>query len=207
MHVRIKKIHPISVGRLLPSLKSMSLKTVHVDHEALLSLVSECPFIEHLSLTSCSFQEDIRVWSSSLKSLEIDSCEAFLIRVEEAINLESLTVVTGIGSSEFPLLQQMIFRECFNLKYINICSSHLRSLYLDGCHDVKGTIDAPKLDFFTFLGYLKSKFSLKAPNLRMTLIVLFDTWDREAAATFNTRPLSDFLLEFGCSKTLDLYVC
>lgn len=85
-YVRIKKIHPISVGRLLPSLKSMSLKTVHVDREALLSLVSECPFIEHLSLTSCSFQEDIRVsWSSSLKSLEIDSCEAFLIRVEEAI--------------------------------------------------------------------------------------------------------------------------
>ncbi|KAM5555689.1 putative F-box/LRR-repeat protein [Rosa sericea] len=211
-YVRMKKIynkHPISVG-LLPSLKSMSFKRVHFDYEALLSLISECPFIEHLSLTSCSFQGDIYMRSSSLKSLEIDRCEARLVRVYEAINLKSLSVVSGIGSSEFPQLEQVIFRDCFKLKCMNIYASHLCFLNLDGCHNVKGTIDAPKLEFFNFVGYLKCKLSLKAPNLRMTRIELIENWDREAATSnrqwkhFTT--LSDFLQEFGMSKRLDLCV-
>ncbi|XP_024162205.1 putative F-box/LRR-repeat protein At4g15060 [Rosa chinensis] len=210
-YVRMKKIynkHPISVG-LLPSLKSMSFKRLHFDYEALLSLISECPFIEHLSLTSCSFQGDIYMRSSSLKSLEIDRCEALLVRVYEAINLKSLSVVSGFGSSEFSQLEQVIFRDCLKLKCMNIHASHLRFLNLDGCHNVKGTIDAPKLEFFNFVGYLKCKFSLKAPNLRMTRIELIENWDREAATSnrqwkhFTT--LSDFLQEFGISKSL--YLC
>ncbi|PRQ48654.1 putative F-box domain, leucine-rich repeat domain, L domain-containing protein [Rosa chinensis] len=197
---------------LLPSLKSMSLKKVHFDKEALFYLIRECSCIEYLSIISCSFKDgEFRVSSSSLKSLQVEHCDSFAIQVDDAVNLESLTIVSDIGPPQLPNFHSIILKDCFNLKCLHICAPQVKVFDLDGCHDVKGTIDAPLLDSITFKGYLSSKLSLKAPNLSMTRIVLFDKWDSEAA-TFNSRPwnhfttLSNFLEEFGSSKTLDLYV-
>ncbi|KAL6126327.1 hypothetical protein ACLB2K_074378 [Fragaria x ananassa] len=197
---------------LLPSLKSMSLKTVHFDSETLLYLMHECPSIEYLSINSCCLGVDLKVSSSSLKSLQVEHCDCFAIRVDNAVNLESLAIISDIGPPQLPNFESIMLKDCSNLKRMNICAPQLKLFSLDGCLDVKGTVDAPLLQSFTFKGYLSSKFSVKAPNLAWSRIVLFDNWGREAAATFNSRPwnhfttLSNFLKEFGSSRSLDLYV-
>lgn len=64
-------------GRQSPSnpfLKTLSLKSVHISKECLLSyIITACPSIEYLSLTSC-YIGSIRVSSSILKSLEVMHC-------------------------------------------------------------------------------------------------------------------------------------
>ncbi|KAM5555277.1 putative F-box/LRR-repeat protein [Rosa sericea] len=192
--------------RLLPSLKAMSLKNVHFDTNALLYLTGECPSMESLSLTSCSFANfEICVSNSSLRSFGVKQCKASEIRVYEAVNLESLTVV----SSSFEL-ESMIFRECYNLKYMNIFARHLKVFQLDGCYDVKATINAPKLCDFNFEGYLKSEFSLKAPKLWSASILLWDNWDGEFLnfdGPWKHLPrLRDFLGEFKATKGMTLLV-
>ncbi|KAK9919520.1 hypothetical protein M0R45_028111 [Rubus argutus] len=67
---------------------------------------------------------------------------------------------------------------------------------VQGCHDVKATIDAPNLYRFSFEGYVKSKFSFKASELRATSITLLDKWDGKSS-TFNNEELKDFLEAFG----------
>lgn len=65
------------IGRPSPSnpfLKTLSLKWVHISKECPLSyIITACPSIEYLSLTSC-YTGSIRVSSSSLKSLEVMHC-------------------------------------------------------------------------------------------------------------------------------------
>ncbi|KAM5581751.1 hypothetical protein ABKV19_010803 [Rosa sericea] len=82
--------------------------------------------------------------------------------------------------------------------------------HLNGCHDVKGRIDAPNLDYFGFEGYLKSKFSLKAPKLTMARIILWDIWGGESSSfdqPWKHFPkLTDFLKEFGSSKEMILFL-
>ncbi|XP_040363431.1 putative F-box protein At3g58860 [Rosa chinensis] len=102
---------------LLPSLKTMSLKTVQFDHGALFPLIWECPVIEFLSLTSCSF-ENCRdycqhLFSSSLKFLNIDKCNFIGLRIGEAVNLESFRLVS-------PLLEDLVLDNCVKLKDMNI---------------------------------------------------------------------------------------
>ncbi|KAM1037199.1 hypothetical protein FF1_032095 [Malus domestica] len=84
-YVRIKDIRSANDGRhidrisqLLPSLKTMSPERVRFDERALSSLIWECPCIEYLSLTSCSYEDDqedelsmFYISSYSLKFLEV----------------------------------------------------------------------------------------------------------------------------------------
>ncbi|CAL2242055.1 unnamed protein product [Prunus armeniaca] len=204
-HARIKSFdHTIHTSlSLLPSLKTMCLKSVFFDNHALFSLIRECPSIESLSLASCSFEDSLS--SSSLKSLEVKDCMASKVEVGEAVNLECFTVV----SSQFPL-QRIFLRKYNNLRYIHVHAQHLQWISLNGCHQtVKATIDTPNLYSFHFNGYVSySNFHVKAPNLEVACIQLLDHWDEELSTI--ARPwkhfptLRDFLKEFGCSKLVYL---
>ncbi|CAL9007496.1 unnamed protein product, partial [Prunus brigantina] len=204
-HARIKSFgHTIHTSlSLLPSLKTMCLKSVFFHNHALFSLIRECPSIESLSLASCSFEDSLS--SSSLKSLEVKDCMASKVEVAEAVNLECFTVV----SSQFPL-HRISLRKSNNLRYIHIHAQRLQWIYLNGCHQtVKATIDTPYLISFQFKGYVSySNFHVKAPNLVVACIRLLDHWDEELSTI--DRPwkhfptLRDFLKEFGCSKQLYL---
>lgn len=78
-------------------------------------------------------------------------------------NLESLTIV----SSNYLLDVQYLLAKKLQFEiYEHICDPRLYYLYVQGCHDVKGTIDASNLHRFSFEGYLKSKFSFKAPEFK-----------------------------------------
>ncbi|KAB2622782.1 F-box protein [Pyrus ussuriensis x Pyrus communis] len=216
-YVKIKDIRSANDGRhidrisqLLPSLKTMSLKRVRFDERALSSLIWECPCIEYLSLTSCSYednQEDelsmFYISSYTLKFLEVKYCKAQDIQVDETINLESFTFV----SSKFLHVEWIMLRDSHNLKHINIHAHHLKNLRLLASHrSLEATINTPNLNSIYFLcGYLTSKISLKAPNLGEAAILLLDFWDIQFPTAFNgpwkhLPVLADFLTEFGCSK-------
>ncbi|KAM5588626.1 hypothetical protein ABKV19_006871 [Rosa sericea] len=209
-YVRIKDLQitdPLDT-RLLPNLKTMYLKKVHSDDHSLFFLIGECPSIENLSLTSCTFEfSELRVLSSSLKSLEVEHCNARIITVDEARNLECFTF-----SSNFSLLETIItLKESFNLKYINVQAEHLKQFRVIGCHDVmKATINTPNLFGLIFQGFLKSKVSVKAPNLTAAGIVLWELWDGELLA-FNGPwkhflTLRNFFENIGCPKDVTIHI-
>lgn len=157
-HVRIKNIDskvvmPESTSTaLLPSLKTVALKNVYFDRKALVSLIGDCPSIENLSLISCSFAcSEICFSSSSLKMFEAKYCKASEIVVYKAVNLESVTIVSWSSNS---LIERVILKKCCNLRYMDIHGSHMTLFHLED--EVKGTIRAPNLDYFSFEGYLNS---------------------------------------------------
>lgn len=175
---------------LLPSLKTMSLKTVHFldkgnkyqwkfNYGALFSLIWECPYIEYLSLTSCCFKNSGHyqyLCSSSLKFLEIDECNSVILCVREVVNLESFRLVSSV-------LEDLTLTKCVNLKDMSIFAPRLEALDFVGCHDVVVTIlnDVPELWTINFQGYLKSEISLKniGKNYYAISIALLDKWDGE----------------------------
>ncbi|KAK9913225.1 hypothetical protein M0R45_037048 [Rubus argutus] len=128
---------------LLPSLKTMSLETVHFldkgnkyqwqfHYAALFSLIWECPFIEYLSLTSCCFKNSgwrQYLCSSSLKFLEIDECNSLELCVSEVVNLESFRLVSS------SVLEILALIKCANLKDLSIFAPRHQALELYGCHD------------------------------------------------------------------------
>ncbi|XP_004296070.1 PREDICTED: putative F-box/LRR-repeat protein At3g58880 [Fragaria vesca subsp. vesca] len=137
-YVRIKGLHTCS----LPSLKTMSLKSIHWSAPSMFSaLLSKCPSIQYLSLTSCGLWGSINVSSSSVKTLEIRDCDFQRIDVHGS-NLKYFTLV-----SEYPELTVVGLHECENLKYMNIDAKHLPDFGLYGCTDfVMAIMDAPNLD-------------------------------------------------------------
>ncbi|BFG22140.1 hypothetical protein CerSpe_084140 [Prunus speciosa] len=214
-HARIKNFYhtdiavpkPTIYTGLLPSLKTMCLTSVFFDNYALFSLIRwECPSIESFSLAACCFEDSLfNVSSSSLKSLEVKYCMARKVEVGESVNLECFTLF----SSQFRL-EEMCLRKSDNLRYIDIDAQHLQSILLLGCHQiVKATINTPSLRDLHFSGCVSySNFHVKAPNLMMARIGLWDLWDEEISPI--DRPwkhfptLRNFLKEFGCSKLLYL---
>ncbi|KAM1822161.1 hypothetical protein ACFX1X_024606 [Malus domestica] len=214
-YVRIKNMDIHNEGSvhisLLPSLKIMSLKTVRFESDALFFLIQECPSIEYLSLTSSYFEKDdnINLVSSSLKFLEVKHCNAQVIVVWDAPNLESFTFI----SLSFSLLESIMLYDSYNLKNIDVHAQHLKRLHIWGCHDsLKATITAPNLVSFDFSGYLKSKVSLIAPSLRETTISLNEFWDEDLLNAFNGPwkyfpTLADLLKEFSCSENVTLIAC
>ncbi|KAL6218820.1 hypothetical protein ACLB2K_012028 [Fragaria x ananassa] len=71
-YVRIKGLHTCS----LPSLKTMSLKSIHWSAPSMFSaLLSKCPSIQYLSLTSCGLWGSINVSSSKLTVVGLHECE------------------------------------------------------------------------------------------------------------------------------------
>ncbi|XP_068340494.1 F-box protein At4g09920-like [Pyrus communis] len=221
-YVRIRDIRNANSGRpidhirrLLPSLKTMSLNNVRFDRHALRSLICECPCIEYLSLTSCSFEDDqedalsmFYISSYSLKFLEVKYCKAQDIQVDHTVDLESFTFV----SSKFLPVERIMLTNSHNLKHINIHAHHLKNLRLIESHrSLEATINTPNLNSLYFIGYLTAKISLKAPNLWEATILLLDFWDIQFLTAFigpwkHLPLLAGFLKEFGRSKNLDLIV-
>ncbi|KAL6126138.1 hypothetical protein ACLB2K_074189 [Fragaria x ananassa] len=112
--------------------------------------------------------------NSSLRSFDIKQSKASEIQAYQAVNLESLDVI----SLNFEL-KSMIFRECYYLKYMEISARHLKMFQLGGCCDVKATLNTPEICNFNFEDYLKSEFSLRDPKLWSASILLWDNWDEE----------------------------
>ncbi|KAK9942537.1 hypothetical protein M0R45_008198 [Rubus argutus] len=200
-YLRIKDIGSAEPEPLCPSLKKLSLKTVHFDDNALFYLILGCSSVEYLSLTSCSFDPPVfHISSSSLRSLEVKNCNADDIEVDKAMNLKSFTFV-----SKFPLLQSMILNDTINLNYIKIRAQHLVYFGLLECHDsLKATINTPNLHHLDIHAHLTAKVSINAPNLWLASITLqeeeFSTtnWPWKHFATF-----CDFLKAF-CSEIMIL---
>lgn len=130
-----------SGGILVPSLKTISLKCMRLPSEEFLyELVSTCPSIENLSVTSCIAQSTTKRWgsmfsliriagSTSLKHLEIRDCIFSDVLVSECEHLESVTL-----GSECPRVR-LDLTVCRNLKYINICSENFTEIVIDRCKD------------------------------------------------------------------------
>ncbi|KAM1497931.1 uncharacterized protein LOC126606186 [Malus sylvestris] len=199
---------------LFPCLKTVSLKDVIFQKQSsVFWLISACPSIKSLSLTSCSFSAATSVlnWvvvvsSSSLKTLQLMHCKARRVQVVKAINLESVTFISDISIHEILLMDK-----CHKLKYINISTQHLKVLRLSGIGQLilKSTIDTPNLDCTCFSGYLKPReISTNAPKVFMATITLF--WDNEEPGPSSHSPstnflgLRDFLANFDCSKEVRL---
>lgn len=150
-----------SGGILAPSSKTISLKCMLLpSSEFLHELVSSCPSIENLLVTSCdvqfttksrasAFSMMIRIsGSTSLKHLDIRDCCFSDVYVSECEHLES--VILG---SECPTVR-LDLTVCGNLKYINICTDSITEIVIDRCKDcLEATIDARYLLRFQFNGF------------------------------------------------------
>ncbi|KAL6218844.1 hypothetical protein ACLB2K_012051 [Fragaria x ananassa] len=124
---------------IFPSLITMSLKTMRLS----CSLISSCPSIEYLSLSSCSMR---------------DGSAPFLVSNS---NLKSLKV-TLISLSE-----------CRNLKSLSILAQHPQYLYITTCgHSVKATVSSPSLHYIQFTGFSKYKHSIEAQSLARVKITI-----------------------------------
>ncbi|KAK9935418.1 hypothetical protein M0R45_022521 [Rubus argutus] len=193
--------------RLLPSLKTLSFTKAWFDDKALCSLLLECPSIEYLSLTECSFDKfECRVSSSSLMSLEVRYCRQLqVVQVHEAKNLESFTFVSPPPPNS--KCEKVILSESLsNLKNINICADDLGAFSLKGCHPaVEATINTQNLRFLDFLGYLKAKVSVKA--CQWGNIGVLEIWDKKRFSSYSSYfpTLMNFLKGFGCCKKISLY--
>ncbi|XP_062020897.1 F-box/LRR-repeat protein At3g03360-like [Rosa rugosa] len=201
-HLRIKDIHNIPEP-MLPSLKTLSLKTMQVSGPALFYLILGCTSVEHLSLTSCSFDPPVfLISSSSLKSLEVKNCNLQHIRVDEAINLESFILV-----SEFSTLEGVLLDKSFKLSSMKIRDQHLSYFGLSECHDsLEATINTPNLVHFLFQGSIKSKVSLSAPNLQIAHILLKKEFSTFKGPWQHFDILRDFLEAFSCSKNITFFI-
>ncbi|KAK9907065.1 hypothetical protein M0R45_002481 [Rubus argutus] len=207
-YVRIKDLESYkpSDTRLLPNLKTLSLKNVHFEDHVFPLLIWECPSLEYLSLNACSFEfSEFNFSGSSLKSLEVKHSNAWDIRISHAENLESFRF-----SSNSSLLETIILNESCNLKYINVHAEHLKQFSVNGCRDcLMATINTPNLVSFFFKGFLKSKVFVKAPNLSATFLI-WDLWDGDLLALNGPwrhyLTLRDFLERIGCSKNVILYI-
>ncbi|KAM2907448.1 hypothetical protein COP2_047087 [Malus domestica] len=169
-----------------------------------------CSFERNIKELDRTLDDNINLVSSSLKFLEVKHCNARVIVVWDAPNLEPFTFI----SSSFSLLESIMLYDSCNSKHIVVHAQHLKRLHIYGSHDsLKATITAPNLVSFDFSGYLKSKISLKAPSLRETTISLNEFWDEDNLLNAFNGPwkyfptLADFLKEFACSKNVTLIVC
>ncbi|XP_062014732.1 F-box/FBD/LRR-repeat protein At2g26030-like [Rosa rugosa] len=140
---------------LLPSLKTVSLESIHLQSsfKFLSHLISRCPAIEYLTLTSCTEffwfgrSESITIARSrTLKHLEIRDCSFSIFHVSDCEVLESVTLV-----SKSPRVILALYGGR-NLKYINICSE--KATDIGRCKDsVEATMDTPNLQLFRFNGF------------------------------------------------------
>lgn len=190
---------------LLPSLKTMSLKNVHIEY--LYYLFRECSSIEHLSLISCSFEQPVvLLFTSSLKSLEVKHCKArrSIVVQDEGNTLESFTFIST-------RMEAIVLSKTFNLKHINIHSQHLEGIFMHGCHtSVKAVINAPKLIHFDFFGYLmKSQFSVRAPQLSSARFILKEIWNNDQVTNNwsweHFSALRVLLKQFGRCRDMYIY--
>ncbi|KAL6218546.1 hypothetical protein ACLB2K_011756 [Fragaria x ananassa] len=202
-YLRIKEIESAETEPLCPSLKTLFVKTVHFDNKALFYLVSGCPAVEYLSLTSCSFDTYVlHVSSCSLRKLAVKNCDVENIEVDKYMNLESFTFI-----SKFPLLQSISLVDTINLNHIKIRAQQLTYLGLFGCHDqLNATVNTPSLHHLDIHAHLTAKVSVKSPNLWLARITLEEqelstlNWSWKYFATF-----CDFLTPF-CSKNIILVI-
>ncbi|KAK9935419.1 hypothetical protein M0R45_022522 [Rubus argutus] len=194
--------------RLLPSLKTLSFTKAWFDDKALCSLLLECPSIEYLSLTECSFDKfECHVSSSSLMSLEVKYCRQLqIVQVHEAKNLESFTFVSPPPPNS-KCKMVILNKYLSNLKIININVDDLGEFRLKGCHRaVEATINTQNLGFFNFLGHLKARVSVKGACQWGNLAV-HEIWNEKFFLSYSSyfSALMNFLKRFGCCKKISLY--
>ncbi|KAK9928385.1 hypothetical protein M0R45_025522 [Rubus argutus] len=140
-----------SGGILAPSSKTISLKCMLLpSSEFLHELVSSCPSIENLLVTSCDVQFTTKSRAGlRVSSIWISEIAVFSdVYVSECEHLES--VILG---SECPTVR-LDLTVCGNLKYINICTDSITEIVIDRCKDcLEATIDARYLLRFQFNGF------------------------------------------------------
>lgn len=213
MKIKEDSIDPIR----LPSLKMMSLKAVSfMTNTGFSRLLSGCPSIEYLSLTSCHGW-DVRLSSSRLKYLEIMCCEIKL-GVEET-NLESFKFRgdNGLRHHIVDTRENFYIASCQTLRNLEFFHTHfagrwfeglnsrfplLERLVLNTCSSYSGRINifSQNLKRFVFCdcGNIMSNFSMNAPNLSEATITI--------QGYNQTYQLRNFLGNFGCSNKIRLRV-
>lgn len=129
-----------------PSLKTMSLSSVKFspDCQIFSQLISGCPSIEYLEIYSCCFHPEMKISSSSLKSLTVKHCKSKAFQVE-TMNLEYFRFY-----SNHSILESIHLSECLNLKRINISARWLKNFVSFGWKDsVVARINTPTVRKFT----------------------------------------------------------
>ncbi|KAM1057784.1 hypothetical protein ACFX19_031553 [Malus domestica] len=122
-HVRIDSHESIR----LPSLKSLSLKKCYLRY---FHLLSGCPSIEDLSINSCYGLSDVKVSSSTLKSLEVIMCFAMYDVKVEAMNLESFRL--GGNQYNYRLTCNKVdFSSCGALRNLDIIFAELEEQWFE----------------------------------------------------------------------------
>ncbi|XP_004296061.1 PREDICTED: uncharacterized protein LOC101293868 [Fragaria vesca subsp. vesca] len=151
---------------IFPSLITMSLKTMRLG----CSLISSCPSIEYLSLSSCSMRDGsapFLVSNSNLKSLKVTYCDFQHVAVVKTNLLESFTFVSE------SYVRLISLSECRNLKSLSILAQHPQYLYITTCgHSVKATVSSPSLHYIQFTGFSKYKHSIEAQSLARVKITI-----------------------------------
>ncbi|KAK9935417.1 hypothetical protein M0R45_022520 [Rubus argutus] len=191
---------PVRVGfqshkHLFPSLKTLSFTTVcFFDDQVLFSVLRECPSLEYLSLTECSFGKYSKCYvpRSSLKSLEVKYCWLQDLRVHEAKNLESFTFVSRPPTDS--ICRKVILNNALNLKNINICVHYLWEFSLLGCRRAQeATINAQQLNHFV--------------EAYQAIILVWELLDEEWFPSDWTHfpRLMSFLKQFSCCRVIYIY--
>ncbi|KAL6187007.1 hypothetical protein ACLB2K_043123 [Fragaria x ananassa] len=192
---------------LLPSLKTLSVRSSWFADKALSSLLSQCPSIEYLSIIGCWFENsECHVSNSSLKSLEVKHCERLkVLQVDdEAKNLESFTFVHPPQPD--PNCEKVTLNNTFNLKNIYIFVDELGEFSLNGYHrTLKAKINVQNLHLFDFLGTLTDGFSVK--GCQVAKIAVRELWFKNWFVHYSSHfpRLIGCLEEFGCCKKISLY--
>ncbi|KAM5548804.1 F-box/LRR-repeat protein [Rosa sericea] len=142
--LRIKDIHSVPEP-MFPSLKTLSLKTMQVSGPALFYLIIlGCTSVEHLSLTSCSFDPPVfLISSSSLKSLEG-------VLLDKSFKLSTMKI-RDQHMSYFGL------SECHDSLEATINTPNLVHFLFQGSIKSKVSLSAPNLQIAHIL--LKKEFS------------------------------------------------
>ncbi|KAL6143779.1 hypothetical protein ACLB2K_054474 [Fragaria x ananassa] len=209
----------------LPSLKTMSLELVQFRSSlSLMQLISGCPSLERVLITSCTGLSDLKILSSSLKSLEVVNCYVQGIKVE-AGNLESLKFYGNFCSRymfhTFDIftcqrVRSIEFRAIFLTdawcKGFNLSFPLLESLALHQClwdywefEQIKISSQNLKRFVFSDSGCIKPFFLLDLPNLSEARIDLRYR-PVESAIPWDFICLRNCLENFNTSRKLILHV-
>ncbi|XP_004296069.1 PREDICTED: uncharacterized protein LOC101297050 [Fragaria vesca subsp. vesca] len=147
----------------LLSLRTMSLKEVEIDDIDLEILLKGkyVPRLEHLELNLCDLGDQadeprsLRMWDSSLKSLEIIDCHQYVFEVVECVNLETFKFISDCSCARHVVLTVW---QCDNLKHLYIYSVGLKRFHLLGCPtSMESAIFTPSLVYFLFSGVVETK--------------------------------------------------
>ncbi|XP_062016918.1 putative FBD-associated F-box protein At5g22720 [Rosa rugosa] len=215
----------------LPSLKTMTLKFVEFRTRLpFLRLLSRCPLLEYLLLNGCTWpSSQLKLSSSSLKSLQLAPDSSQIISKVKAVNLESFII--HCFHDILPFIKNISSRSCQKIRHLEFGYStemrsswfedldlrfpHLERLILRRCQEPLGErikISSEHLKYFLlFSDSLMSGLlcmSTNFPNLSEAVIILGSNVPRHISMDPIRRMLQlrDFLGQFDCSRKVSLHV-